>query len=332
MHVLVTGGAGFIGSHLAELHCTRGDSVHVVDDLSTGSLGNFACVQGTNNFRFSEADLLTWDGLETAVAWADRIYHMAAIVGVKRVLANPVNVISTNVAATERLLRAVEEGRWNPRVIIASSSEVYGFNPETSFSEASDVVLRSGGRLRWTYAVTKLADEYLAFSYVRDRSLDIAIARLFNTIGPRQTAKYGMVVPTFVEQAVRNEALTVHGDGKQTRSFCDVRDTVMALDLLAGCRQAKGEVVNVGNEQEISIKDLATLIRERARSSSELVFIPYTQAYGAQFEDVNHRRPVLNKLRELTGFQPSWQLKDTLDELIAAARAAQSRLSSSALN
>lgn len=327
MHVLITGGAGFIGSHLAELHFARGDSVHVVDNLSTGRLDNIAALEGQPSFRFSKADLVTWPGLETTVAWADRIYHMAAVVGVKRVLADPVNVMSANVAGTERLLRAVHQSGWNPRVVIASSSEVYGFNPDSSFHERSDIVLRSAGRLRWTYAVTKLADEYLAFSYVRGRSLDITIARLFNTVGLNQTAQYGMVVPTFVEQAVRNRPITVHGDGQQTRSFCDVRDAVTALDLLASCPLARGEVVNVGNDQEIAIRDLAQMIRENANSRSKITLVPYLDAYGEEFDDVTHRRPELGKLRELTGFEPKWKLADTIDELVQRERAKQLQFS-----
>lgn len=321
MHVLITGGAGFIGSHLAELHLARNDKIHVVDDLSTGSLANIAAFRRKPNFRFSKANLLTWSGLDKAVAWADRIYHMAAVVGVMRVLSDPVKVMRSNVEATERLLHAVHEGGWHPQVVVASSAEVYGFNSEPAFHEGCDIVLRSGGRLRWTYAVTKLVDEYLSFSYTRVYSLDITVARLFNIIGPRQTGRYGMVVPTFVRQAVHNEPLTVFGDGQQTRSFCDVRDAVIALDQLAACRAATGEVINVGNAQEISIKELAELVKSRAGSGSPLQFVAYRDAYNQEFEDISHRRPVLTKLNQLTGFQPQWSLSATIDDLIARERA-----------
>ena len=320
MHVLVTGGAGFIGSHLAEYHLLSEDMVHVVDDLSTGNPNNIKPFISHRNFRFSEANLLTWDGLQTAVAWADRIYHLAAVVGVKHVLDEPVKVMSTNVAGTERLLRAIYDGGWNPEVVIASSSEVYGFNEKESYDESCDIVLRSGGRLRWTYAVAKLADEYLAFSYVRKYDLNIVIARLFNTIGPRQTGRYGMVVPTFIEQAVKNEPITVYGDGLQTRSFCDVHDTVMALFLLAVCPESKGEIVNVGNTQETSILNLAKLIKERANSHSEIIHVPYHNAYGTEFDDMNHRRPDITKLAKLTPFSPKRNLIDTIDELIELKR------------
>jgi UDP-glucose 4-epimerase len=316
MHVLITGGAGFIGSHLAERHLAQGNQVYVVDNLSTGSLANLTAFRGNPAFRFAEADILQWEGLGEAVAWADRIYHMAAVVGVKKVLEDPVAVIATNMNGTERILRAIHHGGWNPQVIVASTSEVYGFNPSSSFAETDNIVLPSAGRLRWTYAVTKLADEFLAFSYARKYGLNIVVVRLFNTIGPNQVGHYGMVVPSFVKQAARNEPLTIYGDGEQTRSFCDVRDTVVALDHLAGCPEAWGEVVNVGNDQEISIRDLAELIVQRSHSSSPLRYISYRDAYGEEFEDVTHRRPVLNKLQALTGFAPEWTLNDTLDDLI----------------
>jgi UDP-glucose 4-epimerase len=269
----------------------------------------------------SEADILNWGDLGKAVAWADRIYHMAAVVGVKKVLEDPVAVMATNMTGTERVLRAIHSGGWNPQVIIASTSEVYGFNAKGAFAETDDIVLPSGGRLRWTYAVTKLADEFLAFSYARKYGLHLVVVRLFNTIGPHQVGHYGMVVPRFVQHAVHNEPLTIFGTGEQTRSFCDVRDTVVALDRLAGCQEAWGEVVNVGNEQEISIRGLAELIVQRANSASPLRQISYLEAYGEEFEDVTHRRPVLDKLRTLTGFTPEWKLSDTLDDLIQRERA-----------
>lgn len=326
MHVLITGGAGFIGSHLAQHHLALGDQVYVVDDLSTGVLANIDSFRGNPAFRFAEANILDWQGLDNAVAWADRIYHMAAVVGVKKVLEDPVAVMETNMTGTERLLAAIRQSGWNPQVIIASTSEVYGFNTSGSFAETDYIVLPSAGRLRWAYAVTKLADEFLAFSYARKYGLKIVVVRLFNTIGPNQVGHYGMVAPTFVRQAVSNDPITVYGEGSQTRSFCDVRDTVVALDRLAGCPEAWGEVVNVGNDQEISIRDLAELVVRRAQSDSPLHFMSYKEAYGEEFEDVTHRRPVLNKLRALTGFSPEWTLNDTLDDLIERERAKNRRV------
>jgi len=316
MHVLITGGAGFIGSHLAARHLANGDQVYVVDNLSTGSLANIDPFRGNPAFRFAEAEILHWNGLDKAVAWADRIYHMAAVVGVKKVLEDPVAVMATNMTGTERILRAIHHGGWSPQVVIASTSEVYGLNPKGRLAETDHSVLPSAGRLHWAQAVTKLADEFLAFSYARKHGLNIVVARLFNTIGPSQVGHHGMVVPRFIKQAVRSQPLTIYGEGEQTRSFCDVRDTVMALDQLAGCPEACGEVVNVGNDQEISIRGLAELIVRRTHSSSPLNFMSYQDAYGEEFEDVMHRCPELNKLRALTGFTPRWTLSDTLDDLI----------------
>jgi len=326
MHVLITGGAGFIGSHLAERHLASGDQVYVVDNLSTGSLSNIDAFRGHPAFRFAEADILHWNGLDKAVAWADRIYHMAAVVGVKKVLEDPVAVMATNMTGTERILRAIHQGGWNPQVIIASTSEVYGINPKDSFAETDHIVLPSAGRLRWVNAVAKLADEFLALSYAREYGLNIVVARLFNTIGPNQVGHYGMVVPSFVSQAVHNEPLTVYGEGQQTRSFCDVRDTVLALDLLAACPEARGEVVNVGNDQEISIRDLAALIVNRTHSRSPLQFISIKDACGEEYDTAAHRRPELNKLRALTGFAPKWLLSETLDDLVDRARAKNLRV------
>jgi UDP-glucose 4-epimerase len=326
MNVLITGGAGFVGSHLVERHLANGDQVYVVDNLSTGSLANLDAFRGRTAFRSIDADILHWSGLDHAVAWADRIYHMAAIVGVKKVLEDPVAVMASSTTGTERLLRAIQNGGRNPQVVIASTSEVYGCNTKSSFAETDDIVLPSAGRLSWVNAVAKVADEFLALSYSREHGLNIVVARLFNSIGPSQAAHHGMVVPSFVRQAISGQPLTIYGEGQQTRCFCDVRDTVVALDQLAGCPEAWGEVVNVGNDQEISIRGLAELVVRRANSGSPLHFIPGKDAYGEEFEDVAHRRPELNKLRALTGFAPTWTLSETLDDLIDRARARNLRV------
>jgi len=321
MNVLITGGAGFIGSNLASYHLERGDSVSVVDNLSTGSINNIEALLANPVFQFHEADILVWDGLKDAVRGVDRVYHLAAIVGVKKVLEDPRAVMATNITATERVFRAVAEIQPDAQVIVASSSEVYGFNTNSSYSETDDIVLRSGARLRWCYAVTKLSDEFLAYSFMYKSGIKVVIIRLFNTIGPHQTGKYGMVVPTLVRQAVHNQPLTVYGDGLQTRSFCDVRDTVVALDLLGSSPLADGEIVNVGNDYEISILDLAKLIQERSGCSSPITFLSYKEAYGMDIEEISHRRPVLEKLQRLTGFKAKWRLVDTIDNLIALERA-----------
>lgn len=320
MHVLVTGGAGFIGSHLVDLHLLRGDKVHVVDNLSTGSKSNLSGHAGNRNLHVNYEDIRSWDGLDEAVAWADRVYHMAAVVGVKRVLDDPVGVLATNVSGTDRLLHAVHGGGWNPACIIASSSEVYGINSMSRFDESADLSFHSGSRLRWTYAATKMMDEFYALSYHRCYGQNICVVRLFNTIGPRQIGAYGMVVPRFVEQALAGAPITVYGDGNQTRSFCDVRDTVVALDALASTEASFGQIVNVGNDHETTINDLAVLVRDCAGSRSGIEHIDYDVAYGQEYDDVPHRCPDLALLRSLIGFEPGWTLEQTIDDLVGTRR------------
>lgn len=317
MHVLVTGGAGFIGSHLAEYHMGKGDSVHVVDNLSTGCLANIAPFLDNAKFHFTEADILTWEGLDNAVVWADRIYHMAAVVGVFRVLEDPIRVLATNIAGTERLLRKASAGHWKPQIIIASSAEVYGPTDADVLSEEAMLYVHSGAKSRWNYAISKLADESLGLSYARQYGLPICIVRPFNTVGPRQTGRYGMVVPRFIDQALHGKPITIFGGGEQTRSFCDVRDTVVALDLLAGTPEATAQIVNVGNNREISINGLADLVCERTGKRVDRQHMSYVEAYGQQYDDILRRRPALDKLFRLTGFKHQWPLEATLDDLIA---------------
>jgi len=341
MHILITGGAGFIGSHLVEHHMRAGDKVHVVDDLSTGSKKNIAEFLEHPDFRFDEADLLTWPDLGPAVAWADRIYHMAAVVGVFKVLEEPINVLAINIAGTERLLRSAHTGNWNPQIIIASSSEVYGSGlhckrisnlfdisdkkeslerivPE--FHEDMEPMVGSSAVSRWNYSISKLADEAFGLSYARKYGMKVIVVRLFNTIGPGQTGRYGMVVPRFVEQAVSGNPITVYGDGRQMRCFCDVRDTAAVLDLLANNPESFGQIVNIGNNREISIKRLAELVKERLGSDSPIIYIPYREAYGDDFDEIYHRKPHLERLFRLTNFEHQWTLEETIDDLIGQAR------------
>ena len=320
MHVLITGGAGFIGSHLVDLHLANGDQVHVVDDLSTGVRANIERHDDNPLFRFDHADVLTWEKLDHAVGWADRIYHMAAVVGVYRVIAEPTKVLATNIAGCERLLRAARDGGWKPQVVLASSSEVYGHNDEHILREDQDLSVSSRAGTRWGYSVSKIADEALGMSYAQRFGIPAVIARFFNTVGPRQVGRYGMVVPRFVQQAVSGEPITVFGGGAQTRSFCDVRDTVVALEALASRAGRNTVVANVGNDREISIRDLAELVIQRSGSSSTIQDVPLREAYGEDFEDIRRRRPDLSRLRELTGFQHRYTLEDTIDHLVALAR------------
>ena len=320
MHILITGGAGFIGSHLVDLHLARGDQVHVVDDLSTGSRTNIAPHEDNPNFRFDEADVLTWDRLDRVVGWADRIYNLAAIVGVYRVLAEPTKVLATNIVGCERILRAAHAGGWKPQVVLASSSEVYGHNDESLLREDQDLSVSTRAGTRWGYSVSKIADEALGLSYAQRFGIPAVIARFFNTVGPRQVGRYGMVVPRFVAQAVRNEPITVFGGGQQTRSFCDARDTVVALDALASGAGRDTFIVNVGNDREISILELAELVIQRAGSSSGIKHVPLKEAYGEDFEDIRRRRPDLSRLRSMTGFEHRFTLEQTIDDLIAIER------------
>lgn len=265
MHVLVTGGAGFIGSHIATYHMDRGDNVHVVDNLLTGSLDNIAQYSGNPNFRFDEADVLIWPDLDKAVAWADRIYHMAGVVGMFKVIEEPTRVLATNIAGSERVLRFVRDSGWNPMVIMASSSEVYGTSETLPLDEERTLTVTPDVNSRWNYAISKMADEALGLSFVQKYGLRVSILRIFNVIGRRQTGQYGMVVPRFVEQVVSSEPVTVYGDGTQTRSFCDVRDLVAMLYEIAENPSAIGQIVNLGNDEEISVKALAELIIKKGQ-------------------------------------------------------------------
>lgn len=319
-NIIVTGGAGFIGSHVIELHLERGDEVVAIDDLSTGSLANLADFQNHPRFRFVRADLLDWNGLDGALHVADRIYHLAAVVGMFRVLREPVRVTSVNVCATERLLETIASTPRRPQLVITSSSSVYSHCHSRDLREDDELVYlpKQGGLTG--YAVSKLTNEIQALAYRQTHGLPVTIPRLFNAVGPRQTGNYGFVLPRFIKQALAGEPLTVFGDGTQTRSFCDVRDTVAALDLLAATPAAAGLPVNVGNEREIRILDLAQLVIKRTGSSSDIEFVPFDKAYGAHFDQITQRHPVTSRLRELTGFQPRWTLDDTIDDLIARAR------------
>ena len=321
MRVLITGGAGFIGSHLAEFHLERGDEVHCVDDLSTGTLENIAPFRDRQEFRFDRADILTWDGLTEALVRADRVYHMAAVVGMFRVLTEPESVLSTNVAGTERVLRCAAEAGSRPRVLVASSSEVYGPVGTHRLDETDALLVHCDtAKTQWNYALSKLAGEALGITYSGSFDLPVTIVRLFNTTGPRQSGRYGMVVPRFVHQAALGEPLTVFGDGLQTRSFCHVGDTVRALHLLCESDAAEGEIVNVGNDRAITVLDLANLVRSMAGSSSPVVFVPDSEAYYHGFVGIRHRKPALDKLKRLVGFEPEHTLEDTITDLLAAIR------------
>ncbi|MBV8162444.1 MAG: GDP-mannose 4,6-dehydratase [Acidimicrobiia bacterium] len=316
---LVTGGAGFIGSHLTEALLARGDDVIVIDQLSTGRLENLAAVRSHPRFRFVKGSVLGELIVDELVSEADVVVHLAAAVGVKLLLDEPLHCLTQNIRGTEVVIDAAN--RYGRKVLIASTSEVYGKNGRGPLSEDSDRVLGAPTKSRWAYSTAKAVNEIMAYAYHRERGLDAVVVRFFNTVGPRQSPAYGMVIPRLVRQAVAGEPLTVYGDGAQSRCFCHVNDIVRAVTGLLDEPAAVGEVFNVGGAEEISILGLATRVKELAGSESPIVFVPYEQAYGAGFEDMRRREPDTTKVRQLLGWAPTATLDDILAETIAEARA-----------
>jgi len=320
MRALLTGGAGFVGSHLAEALLDRGHHVLVVDDLSTGAMENIAHLKHRPNFEYVIDTIMNERLTAELVDRADVVFHLAAAVGVKLIVEAPVRTIETNVHGTEIVLtHASKKGKL---VVIFSTSEVYGKSIDVPFREDADLVMGPTPKHRWAYACSKAIDEFLALAYYRERRLPVIVVRLFNTVGPRQTGRYGMVIPNFVSQALAGEPITVFGDGKQTRSFTDVGDVVDGLIRLVGEPRAIGEVFNIGNTEEISILDLATRVRTLTKSPSEIVLIPYDQAYEEGFEDMPRRVPDLRKIGALVGYQPTKRLDDILQRVVAHSREA----------
>jgi UDP-glucose 4-epimerase len=324
MRALITGGAGFIGSHLAERLLAEGEEVWVLDDLSTGALRNVAHLAADPRFHFVEGSVLDRAVVEELIEQVDVVFHLAAAVGVRRIMEQPRRSIEINLRGTEHVLAAAAPAR--RRVLIASTSEVYGKNNWAPLREEDDSILGSTRITRWLYAVTKAADECLALAYARECALPSVVLRLFNTIGPRQTGQYGMVVPRFVEQALDGAPITVYGDGNQTRCFTYVGDVVTAMRMLASHPAAAGEIFNVGQQREVRIEALAYLVRDLANSDSPVIRVPYEQAYGSGFEDMLRRVPDTSKLQRLTGFTPQVPLEEALGQIIASTR--QERLQS----
>jgi UDP-glucose 4-epimerase len=318
MRYLITGGAGFIGSHLAEHLLARGDRVTVIDDLSTGSLQNVRHVQHQRGFSLVTESMANRVLLERLVRDCDQVFHLAAAVGVQLVVASPVHTIETNVGCTSVLLDVA--GECGTPVFIASTSEVYGKSTAVPFLEDGDLVLGATTRGRWSYACSKAIDEFLAIAYWRERQLPVVIARFFNTIGPRQTGRYGMVVPRFIEQALMNAPLTVYGDGSQTRCFTHVNDAVRAAVGLMDATGTTGEVFNVGSTEEVTIADLARRVIALTESSSTVRYVPFTEAYGDGFEDMPRRVPALGKIRSAIGYEPTFDLDATLRSVIEQVR------------
>jgi len=314
MRALITGGAGFVGSHLAEALLDDGHEVFALDNLSTGSIDNIEHLKANPRFHYTIDSVTNEPVLAELLDRCDVVFHLAAAVGVRKIVEEPVATIETNVHGTEVVLKHAHKKK--KLVVIASTSEVYGKSLEIPFREDADLVLGATAKHRWAYACSKAIDEFLALAYWKEKKLPVIIIRLFNTVGPRQTGQYGMVIPNFVRQALANQPITVFGDGTQSRSFTYVGDVVKGLLALVRHPKAVGEVFNIGNGQEISMRALADKIKEMAGSSSDVVLIPYDQAYEAGFEDMPRRVPDLTKIKALVGYEPRVQLDEILTRVI----------------
>lgn len=317
--ILITGGAGFIGSHLTELYLKDGHEVYCIDDLSTGSLDNIKYLQNNDEFKeryhVSIDTVFNEELLTELVGICDMVIHLAAAVGVKYIIDNPLSSIKTNINGTEVVLRLANKFR--KRVLVASTSEVYGKQDKAPLVETDDITFGPSSKSRWSYASAKLIDEFLSLAYFRSTKLPVVVVRFFNTVGPRQTGEYGMVIPNLVQQALGNKPVTVFGDGNQTRTFTHVSDVCKSLKLLMETEEAFGEVVNIGGVDEVSIKSLAEIIIEKTKSTSSLSFIPYKEVYNEDFEDMPRRVPCTDKLHSIIGYKPTTKLDTILDDVIS---------------
>jgi UDP-glucose 4-epimerase len=314
LRVLITGGAGFIGSHLSDAYLERGDEVYVIDDLSTGSIENIQHLKNNPRFHYTIDTVHNQPLVAELVDQCDVIFHLAAAVGVKLIVESPVRTIETNVRGTEVVLGLANKKK--KKVLVASTSEVYGLSTEVPFREDGNLVMGATTKGRWSYACSKAIDEFLALAYWREKKLPTIVVRLFNTVGPRQTGQYGMVIPSFVKQALAGRPITVYGDGKQTRCFGYVGDVVGALVKLMDKTEAVGQVFNIGSNEEVSILELAQRVKELTNSTSEINFVPYDEAYEEGFEDMPRRVPDISKIDALVGFRPEMKLDGILQSVI----------------
>ncbi|MCA9949379.1 MAG: SDR family NAD(P)-dependent oxidoreductase [Anaerolineales bacterium] len=308
--ILITGGAGFIGSHLCDTLLEQGHYVLVIDNLSTGRIENIQHLKNNPRFHFAQADVTNEIVLDRLASKSDIIIHLAAAVGVKLIVKQPVRTIETNVMGTEAVLKVGR--RYGCRTLIASTSEVYGKGNGIPFSEDDDILLGATSKSRWAYAASKMVDEFLGLAYMQEYSLPVVLFRLFNTVGPRQTGHYGMVIPRFINQALSGEPITVYGDGKQSRCFSDVSDVIRAIVGLAQHPEAPGHVYNIGGNEEISMRDLAEKVKRVTDSNSEIRYIPYSEAYSSGFEDMRRRVPDTSRIHALLGWRPQLSLEQIL--------------------
>lgn len=313
-HALITGGAGFIGSHLAERLLAAGQTVTIIDDLSTGRLQNIAHLESCSNFRYAIEDIRNIHVMDRLVSECDVIYHLAAAVGVEKIISQPIDTIEINIGGTEVVLQTAR--RYRKKVLLASTSEVYGKGVRFPFSEDDDTLMGPTIRNRWSYAASKAIDEFLALAYHKEVNLPVVIFRLFNTVGPRQTGQYGMVLPRFVQAALAGQPINVYGDGQQSRCFANVRDVVEAIHGLAESPQAIGQLFNIGSQEEVTILELAGRVKAQAMSDSEIRFVPYDQAYETGFEDFRRRVPNIDKIKATIEWEPTTLLDDTIDQII----------------
>ncbi len=314
MKILITGGAGFIGSHLAEALLNRGDEVFIIDNLWTGKLSNIKEIQEHERLHLVVDTILNESVMNELVFKVDQIYHLAAAVGVRNIMDHPVETLETNVKGTEVVLRLAN--KFKKKIFIASTSEIYGKHLDHSLSEDDNRVMGTVKKRRWAYACSKALDEFLALAYFDEKKLPVVIGRLFNTVGPRQTGQYGMVLPNFVQSALLGKPITVYGDGTQSRSFTHVSDAVNAMIKLMEEPKAEGDVFNIGNDKEVTINELAERVKEMTGSSSEIEHIPYEKAYGPGFEDMERRCPNIDKIRNLIGFEPTYDLEAIIKSVI----------------
>jgi UDP-glucose 4-epimerase len=320
MRALITGGAGFIGSHLADVLLAQSHTVVAVDNLATGRADNVAHLASQPGFQFVYESVTNETVMDRLVSECDVIFHLAAAVGVELIVKDPVWTIETNLAGTELALKLAR--RYRKKILIASTSEVYGKSNDLPFREDADRVMGPTSKSRWSYAESKAIDEFLALAYHKQFGVPIVICRFFNTVGPRQTGSYGMVIPRLVQKALAGEPLTVYGDGAQTRCFCNVRDTVRAVVALAETPQAVGDIFNIGSQEEVSIRALAERVKARTQSASPITLVPYDQAYEKGFEDMQRRVPSITRIKAAIGWEPVIPLDETLDEVIAYFRRA----------